>query len=112
MNVRFSEQAVRCRITRAELDLLLVGRAIDLEVALPRDHTFRVNVRPGIVPAGSTHNGWKLDSDPTGLWLTIPRAQLEEFAQAPPSKKGLEQIFPAANGRTVTVAFEVDLRRS
>lgn len=110
MNVRFSDQALRCRVTRAELDLLLLGRAIALEVALPRDHKFRVNVRPGALPAAA-NNGWQLESDPTGVWLTIPRAQLDSLSQALPSKEGIEQSFETANGGSVRVSFEVDLRR-
>src|SRR5512138_1588758 len=57
MNVRFSYQSVRCRVKRAELEGLLAGRAISLEVALPRDHVFRVNVRPSPLAE------WKLESD-------------------------------------------------
>jgi hypothetical protein len=104
MNVRFSDRAVRCRITRAELDRLLSGRAIELEVQLPKDHKFRVNVRPSVV------NGWQLDSDPTGLWLSIPRVDLESLSQALPSKEGVERTFPTANGGELVLNFEVDLR--
>ena len=112
MNVRFSAQAVRCRVTRTELDLLLLGRAVTLQVALPGDHKFRVNIRPGVLGAGSagTRNGWQLDSDPTGLWLTVPRAQLESLAQSLPSKEGISQTFDTSEGG-VRVTFEVDLRK-
>jgi hypothetical protein len=104
MNIKFSPQALRCRATRAELDLLLVGRAISLTVELPRNHKFRVSVQP------SQAGAWQLDSDPTGLWLTIPHAQLESLAQALPSKEGIEHAFPIADGREVAVSFEVDLK--
>ena len=46
MNVRFSDRAIRCRGTSAELQQLLTGRAIELELCLPRDRRFLVNVRP------------------------------------------------------------------
>jgi hypothetical protein len=104
MNIRFSERAVRCRVTRAELERLLSGRAVALEVALPRDHVFRVNIRP------STLGGWRLDADPTGLWLTIPRTDLESLSASLPSKEGVDQIFPASNGASVAVTFEVDVK--
>jgi hypothetical protein len=106
VNVRFSDRALRCRITQAELELLLSGRAIALEVALPRDHTFRVNVRP------AAFNGWQLDSDPTGVWLTIPRVDLESLAQSVPSREGIERSFDTAGGGSVQVTFEVDVRES
>ena len=105
MNVRFSEQAIRCRATAAELQQLLTGRALALELCLPRDRKFRVNVRPAALEA------WQLDSDPTGIWIAIPRSQLQALAQMLPSKKGIERSFETAQG-SITVTFEVDLRQS
>jgi hypothetical protein len=105
MKVRFSEQAIRCRATAAELQQLLTGRALALELCLPRDRKFRVNVRPAALET------WQLDSDPTGIWIAIPRSQLQALAQTLPSKEGIEHSFEAAQGG-VTVTFEVDLRQS
>ena len=105
MNVRFSEGGLRCRVTQPELERLLSGRAIALEVALPRDHIFRMNIRP------TTLDGWQLDSDPTGLWLTIARTELEWLSQSLPSKEGLERTFDTANDGKLTVTFEVDLKK-
>jgi hypothetical protein len=103
MNVRFSATAVRCRIAHAELDELLSGRALTLEVPLPRNHQFRFNVRPAAL------GDWQLDSDPTGLWLTIPRRQLEALSQQGLSKEGIEHAFDTSEGKRVRVCFEVDL---
>ena len=105
MNVRFSDHAIRCRSTSAELQQLLTGRAIELELCLPRDRRFLVNVRP------SALEKWQLDSDPTGLWLSIPRSQLEELAQKLPNKEGIEHGFETAQGSLV-VSFEVDRKKS
>ena len=105
MNVRFSEQAIRCRATSAELQLLLTGRALSLELCLPRDRKFRVSVRPAALEA------WQLDSDPTGIWIAIPRSQLQALAETLPSKEGIEREFATAQG-TLTVTFEVDLKKS
>lgn len=105
MNVRFSDRAIRCRSTPAELQQLLTGRAIELELFLPRDRRFLVNVR------SSALENWQLDSDPTGIWLSIPRARLEELAQTLPSKEGIEHGFETAQG-SVVVSFEVDLKRT
>ncbi|HEX2494748.1 MAG TPA: hypothetical protein VHK24_13325 [Steroidobacter sp.] len=104
MNVRFSEGALRCRVTRAELERLLAGRSIALEIALPRDHIFRVSIRP------TTLGGWQLESDPTGVWLTIARSDLESLSAALPSKEGLEHWFDTASGGKLSVSFEVDLK--
>jgi hypothetical protein len=105
MNVRFSDQALRCRVNRLELERLLTGRSVALEVILPRDHVFRVNVRP------TTMSAWQLDSDPTGVWLTIPRAELEELSSSLPSKEGIEEAFPTSTGGVLSVSFEVDVKR-
>jgi hypothetical protein len=104
VNARLSEGAVRIRATRSEFEILLSSRALTLEVALPRNHAFRINVRP--TPVG----GWSLDSDPTGLWITIPRAELETLSQALPSRDGLEHPFELATGGNVLVSFEVDVK--
>lgn len=104
MNIRFSDAALRCRITREELQRLLGGRSIALEVPLPRGHSFRLGVRPLML------GGWQLESDPTGMWLSIPRLELEALSESLPSKQGLEQEFPTTQGNAVRVAFEVDVR--
>jgi hypothetical protein len=104
MNVRFSDNAVRCRLTLADLERLLTGRAVALELGLPRDHTFRFNVRP------SALEGWGLEADPTGLWLTISRSELERLSQSAPSKRGIEQAFDTANGGRLAVSVEVDVK--
>jgi hypothetical protein len=105
MNVRFSEQAIRCRATAAELQQLLTGRALALELCLPRDRQFRVNVRPAALET------WQLDSDPTGIWIAIPRSQLQALAETVPSKEGIERGFETAQG-SLTVTFEVDVKKS
>jgi hypothetical protein len=103
MNVRFSDRAIRCRATAAELQRLLTGRAITLELCLPRDRRFLINVRPAALET------WQLESDPTGIWISIPRSQLEALAQTLPSKDGIEHAFQTAQG-SVAVKFEVDLK--
>jgi hypothetical protein len=105
MTVRFSASAIRCRATSVELQQLLTGRAISRDLNLPRDRSFRVNVRPSVLET------WQLESDPTGIWVSIPRAQIEAFGKTLPSKEGIEHGFETAHG-SVTVSFEVDLRDS
>ena len=106
MNIKFSTGALRCRVSQEELAALLAGRAIKLEVTLPRHHAFRLNVRPAVI------GGWLLESDPTGLWLAIPRATLETLSQSLPSREGVESTFDVGNGETVQVSFEVDVRKA
>ena len=104
MNVRFSDRHIRFRVTRQELERLMAGRSLALDVPMPRAHQFRASV--SITPIGD----WQLDSDPTGMWLSMPRSALEGLLQELPSKEGLEHTFDT-NGSTLGVAFEVDLRK-
>jgi hypothetical protein len=104
MNIRFAEQQIRFRVASQELERLMAGRSLALNVPMPRAHQFRVSVNA--TPIGN----WQLDSDPTGLWLSLPRAALEELQQALPSKEGLLHNFDT-DGGPIAVAFEVDLRK-
>jgi hypothetical protein len=104
MNIKFSDEAVRCRVSRGELERLLSGRAIALEVQLPRNHLFRANVWPGSM------GGWQLESDPTGIWITIPKTELQALAESLPTRDGIEQDFDTATDGKVKVSFEVDVR--
>ena len=103
MNLRISEQALRWRVTRAEVDLLLSGRAVKLHVALPRAHSFQAVVRVSAI------QGWQLDSDPTGIWLTVPRAELQALAESLPRKEPIEHVMDV-DGRELRLSFEVDVR--
>jgi len=103
MKIRFADRAVRCRVSREELDRLLSGRAVILEVPLPRNHVFRGNIWPGAMA------GWQLESDPTGIWITIPKTELQQLADSLPSREGIEHAFDVEEG-SVTVSFEVDVR--
>jgi hypothetical protein len=103
MNIRFADRHIRFRVLRHELDRLLTGRSLELDIPMPRAHKFRASI--GMTPLGD----WQLESDPTGLWFSIPRAALEDLLQSLPRKEGLTHTFQTDNG-TLAVAFEVDLR--
>jgi hypothetical protein len=104
MDVRFSGQALYCQITRAELATLISGRSVDLIVSLPKHRTFRVSVRPSAMSAD--RGGWALDSDPTGLWLTIPRAELEQLGQTETFAERLMHDFPLSSSQQMQVILE------
>jgi hypothetical protein len=106
MNIKFSDASVRCRVSRAEFDRLLTGRAVALEVSLPRNHVFRASIWPGAM------GGWQLESDPTGIWITIPKPELQALAETLPSKEGIEKDFDTATEGTVKISLEVDVRES
>jgi hypothetical protein len=105
VNVRFAADAVRCRVTQAELDELLQSGSLKLLVPLPRNHQFQVTVRAAVL------GGWRLDSDPTGLWIEIPRSDIDQLAASLPSREGIEHGFELEDGATIRLAFEVDVRK-
>lgn len=104
MDVRFSGQALYCQISRAELERLASGRSVDLVVALPRHHSFRVSVRPSVM--GADRGGWQLASDPTGTWLTIPRSELEQLGQTTAFAERLVHDFPVSPDVQIQVILE------
>lgn len=104
MDVRFSRQTLYCQISRAELATLISGRSVDLIVSLPKHRTFRVSVRPSAMSAD--RGGWALDSDPTGLWLTIPRAELEQLGQTETFAERLMRDFPVPSSQQMQVILE------
>jgi hypothetical protein len=104
MDVRFSGQALYCQISRAEVETLTSGRSVDLIVSLPRHHTFRLSVRPSALSAD--RGGWQLESDPTGIWLTIPRAELEQLGQTKTFAERLMRDFPVSSNQQVQVILE------
>ncbi len=105
MKVRFTADSIRCRLSSAEFDQLAAGRAVELIVALPRNHAFKINVRP------SALNQWQLESDPTGIWITVPATALKSFAETLPSKAGIERSFDLGDG-SILVILEVDVRKA
>jgi hypothetical protein len=70
-------------------------------VPLPRGHMFRTKVNQ------SNAAEWSFDSDPTGLWLSVPRSELDALAQRLPSKQGVTHAFNTQRGE-LEVTLDVD----
>lgn len=104
MDVRFSGQSLFCQITRSELQRLASGLSIDLIFQLPKHRSFRVSLRPSSMSAD--RGGWQLDSDPTGIWLTVPRAELESLGQTTTLAERLIHDFPISDTEHVQVFLE------
>ena len=50
--------------------------------------------------------GWQLESDPTGIWVTLPRAELEQLGQTKSFAERLVHDFPVSPGEQVQVILE------
>lgn len=105
MNLRFATGSIRIRITAEEFADLHAGKSLGLEVSLPRGHVFRAKLNQ------VTAAEWQFDSDPTGLWLSIPRAELSALAQQLPSKEGVLHDFATHQGK-LQISLEVDVKNS
>jgi hypothetical protein len=104
VDVRFSAQALFCQITRSELERLAAGLSIDLIFQLPKHRSFRVSLRPSSMSAD--RGGWQLDSDPTGIWLTVPRAELEPLGQTTTLAERLVHEFAISDTEKLQVFLE------
>lgn len=103
MNLRFATHSIRIRVSADEFTQLRSGKSLALEVPLPRGHAFRAKVNQ----SGSE---WQFDSDPTGLWLSVPRAELESLANALPTREGVIHSFPTQQG-DLQISIEVDVKK-
>lgn len=56
---------------------------------------------------GAERGGWQLDSDPTGIWLTVPRAELEPLGQTTTLAERLVHEFDISDAEKVQVFLEV-----
>lgn len=50
--------------------------------------------------------GWQLESDPTGIWLTVPRAELDQLGQTKTFAERLIRDFPVSSTQQMQVIFE------
>jgi hypothetical protein len=103
MNLRFDTHSIRIRVSNDEFQRLQAGKSLGLDVSLPHGHAFRAKVNR------SNNSDWQFDSDPTGLWLSIPRVELDGLAQALPSKEGVVHAFGTHHGE-LQITLEVDVK--
>ncbi len=103
MNLRFAAHSIRVRVSSDEFEQLHAGKSLGLEVSLPHGHMFRAKVNQG-------SGDWQFDSDPTGLWLSVPRHELDLLAQELPSREGIAHSFSTHHGE-LQVSVEVDVKK-
>ena len=103
MNLRFATHSIRVRVTSDEFAQLRVGKPMGLEVPLPHGHLFRAKVNM------AANGDWHFDSDPTGMWISVPRNELDNLAQGLPNKEGIAHAFNTHHGE-LQVSFEVDVK--
>ncbi|MGD9842547.1 MAG: hypothetical protein AB7F79_04685 [Steroidobacteraceae bacterium] len=103
MNLRFAANSIRVRVTTEEFADLCKGKSMGLDVLMPRGHAFRLKLNP------SSAAEWRFDSDPTGLWLGVPRTELIGLAQQLPSRQGITHGFATGHSE-LQISLEVDVK--
>jgi hypothetical protein len=94
--IEFATGQIRVRCTYGEYEDLVRGRSVELDASLPRRHRI-------VFSLGSTLTGdWRLDADPTGVWLSLPRSELADGNPLPE----LTHDFAIDPGTSVRVRVE------
>ena len=101
MDLRFAAASIGIRINRDELSKLYAGNSIGLSVSMPRSHAFCVKL------SQANLSDWQFDSDPTGLWLSVPRAELALLVEKATGQKSIEHQF-ATQGEMLTIVLQVE----
>ena len=97
MIVEFATAQIRIRCTREEYDELVRGRSVELDASLPGRRKIAFNV------ASTLTGGWRLEADPTGVWLSLPRDDLR--VTEPPVTLAHEFAIDAGSSLRVRVEF-------
>lgn len=106
MKVQMQGQALRVRISEAELARLQSGETAGNLTRLPGGATFHQEVRlvdDGAPSLLATGRGWVFN---------LPRGVLEPYVARLPCRDGIEFRLPVGEGVELAVEFEVDVRDS
>ena len=104
MNFRFASRSIRIRISDDEFSQLRSSKTLSLEVALPGHHIFKARV------SIAADSDWHFESDPTGMWISVPRAEIDALADGLPSKEGIEHSFETFK-ENLLISLEVDVKK-
>lgn len=104
MNVRFSDQTIRIRMTKAELMLLLAGEAVETKILLGTQGRFLCQLRAlhQETPVVFKH----IESV---FYLELNRPLLLDLAKEVPSKEGLTFFLEPESSHPFKIVVEVDI---
>lgn len=104
MNLRISNGQLRFRITRAEMEALLQGTPLELELPLAHQ-SLRYSIRTDNIASSLS-----LEEQAGGLHLVVDKVEFETLARKLPSREGIERRI-TLGGKELLLALEVDVRR-
>ena len=102
MNVRFAKNEIRFRVTHEEFERMLAGEHVELET-IPMNFIAQIAKKP-------LDQAMVLDLSCAAVHLVLSPDEVTAFRSRLPNKKGIEKQLSMGTGRTLDVAFEVDLR--
>jgi hypothetical protein len=111
MNIRFSSQAVRARITEEEVDRLLAGEELSETLFLPANRQFRFGIRltQDLSPEAETAP-LVLTPLVDELDLQVAKPVLQTLKERRPSKdRGIHIEIPTEAGPPLKLSLEIDL---
>ena len=104
MRVQLEAQTLRLRIDEAELAQLLAGGDAGNRTVLPDGRTEIQQIRL------AAKLGWQRDD---AHWrIELPEADVRALSARLPSRDGLQFDLPTANGGSLQLLFDVDVRDS
>jgi hypothetical protein len=104
MNVRISNGQIRFRISAKDVAELLQGENISLTLTLA-NAVYKYHIQTGELPTPLS-----LHENANQFTLIIDRNTLAEFEKQLPSRAGIEHEEKLANGLSLKLILEVDIR--
>ncbi len=102
MNIRFSDGEIRFRVTAQEFEKLNKGEYVQLET-IPLTFVVTIAKKP-------LDQAMVIDLSCSAVQLVISPEEMKSFQARLPSKHGIEKTLSMGMGKTIDVAFEVDVR--
>lgn len=102
MNVRFSDGEIRFRVTMPEFDRLIKGEYLQLET-IPLTFVVQMAKKP-------VEQAMVIDLSCGAVHLVISPEEVEALQTRLPSKEGIEKHLSLGMGKSIDVAFEVDVK--
>ena len=110
MNTRFSENEIRFRINRSEMESLLSGHRIHLQLDLPDQEGYQFRIHPLTDPV-ENDRPLSLTVRERLIELGVGVEELKSLSRRLPSKEGLTTELPSRSGKQLLrVALEIDLK--
>jgi len=105
MNLRFSEQELRFRVSKSELELLCEGSDLKQCTYLPNGKSLKY-----IIKADSYRESMFLEYEDNQIILHANINYIKEFYDSLPRRDGLETTQTLSKNREIILILEVDIR--